>query len=102
MSQHFFIERADGPLGSSSTVQAGNSQQRIAKTLLQLCYHVMSEQLLGLVIVAIVSFLGFIAPERGGYVLVPQRRRVLVHAAPRIWASQPRFGSSPPGRRRFL
>jgi hypothetical protein len=33
-----------------------NSQQRIAKTLLQLRYHVMSEQLLGLVIVAIVSF----------------------------------------------
>ena len=47
-------------------LMARDSQQRKAKTLLQLRYHVMSEQLLGLVIVAIVSFLGSIAPEGGG------------------------------------
>ncbi|HWJ17944.1 MAG TPA: CopD family protein [Geobacterales bacterium] len=47
-------------------LMARDSQQRNAKTLLQLRYHVMSEQLLGLVIVAIVSFLGSIAPEGGG------------------------------------
>ncbi len=47
-------------------LMAMNSQQRIAKTLLQLRYHVMSEQLIGLVIIALVSFLGSIAPEGGG------------------------------------
>ena len=45
---------------------ARNSQQRNAKTLLQLRYHVMSEQLLGLVIIALVSFLGSIALKGGG------------------------------------
>jgi len=47
-------------------VMAGNSRQQRAKTLSRLRYHVMSEQLLGLVIIALVSVLGTLAPGGDG------------------------------------
>ena len=45
---------------------AGNTPQQKAKALLWLRYHVISEQLLGLAIIALVSLLGTLAPGGGG------------------------------------